>query len=161
MKRINYLIIVLISFLGCNTKDPVTFSEAALNDTFIALDGKSISFKDILDAHKGETLLIDVWASWCKDCLKGLPNVKTLQDIHKDVTYMFLSMDKTQKAWKRGIEKYDISGMHYFMPSGWDAVFSNFIDLDWIPRYMVVDGEGSIKVFDAIKADDIRIKENL
>lgn len=157
----NYLIILLISFFSCNTESPTQFSEAALSDTFVTLEGDSVTFKDVLETHKGKTLLIDVWASWCGDCIKGMPKVKDLQKEYKDVSYIFLSLDKTQKAWKKGIKKYDVEGAHYFVKSGWDGAFGKFIDLDWIPRYMVVDAKGNIKLFEAVKADDIRIKENL
>lgn len=33
----------------------------------------------ILEAHKGKTVVVNVWASWCKDCIVGLPNLKALQ----------------------------------------------------------------------------------
>ncbi|WP_303315903.1 TlpA disulfide reductase family protein [Flavivirga abyssicola] len=160
MKKISYILILLITIFSCK-KSPTQFSEAALNDIFITLEGSPIAFRDILETHKGKTLVIDVWASWCSDCIKGMPKVKDLQAEYKEVTYIFLSLDKTQKAWKKGIEKYDVKGIHYFMKSGWDGMFSDFIDLDWIPRYMVVDAKGNIELFEAVKADDIRIKENL
>ncbi|MEN3324278.1 thioredoxin-like domain-containing protein [Mariniflexile soesokkakense] len=157
-----YILICFLSILSCKAQDvPTKFSEAALNDTFVTLRGNSISFKDILEVNKGKTLVIDVWASWCKDCIGGMPKVKSLQKTNKNVTYLFLSLDKTQEAWKRGIKKYDVQGQHYFMQSGWKGPFGEFIQLDWIPRYMVVDADGAIKLFKAIEADDKRIKEIL
>lgn len=149
-----YLFILLSSLISCNTETPVEFSEEALMDTFITLDGDSESFQSILDDHKGETLVIDVWASWCRDCIQGMPKVKALQEDYEDVTYIFLSLDKDQGAWKRGIEKYEVTGEHYFMQSGWKGPFGKFIKLDWIPRYIVVDKEGKIAYFKAIHADD-------
>lgn len=47
------------------------------------------------------------------------------------------------------------------MQSGWNGDFGNFIDLDWTPRYIVVDKEQKIKLFEAVKANDQRIKEIL
>lgn len=157
-----YIFICLISILSCKAQEtPTQFSEAALNDTFVTLKGKSTSFKEILEDNKGKTLVIDVWASWCKDCIGGMPKVKDLQKKYKNATYIFLSLDKTQEAWKRGIEKYNVNGQHYFMQSGWKGPFGEFIQLDWIPRYMVVDTKGNIKLFKAIEADDKKIKEIL
>lgn len=161
MKKMQYLFVLLISFFCCNTETPTQFSEEALNDVFITLDGDSIAFKDILENHKNQDLVIDIWASWCGDCIEGLPKLKALQKEYTDVTYIFLSLDRTEKAWKNGVKKYKIDGQHYFMKSGWNGAFGNFVDLDWIPRYMVVDKTGTIKLFEATKADDKRIKENL
>lgn len=152
-----YLLILLISFFGCKTETPKTFSEEALSDTFITLDGDSMPFKNILEANKGKTIVIDVWASWCSDCIKGMPKVKALQGNFKDATYIFLSLDKSEEAWKKGIEKYNVQGQHYFMQSGWKGPFGTFVELDWIPRYMIVNPDGTIKVFKAIEADDNKL----
>jgi thiol-disulfide isomerase/thioredoxin len=162
MKKIKYLLLFLLGFASCKSQEPPTqFSEAALNDSFINIDGNSTPFKDILDANKGKTIVIDIWASWCSDCIKGMPKVKELQQGFTNVTYIFLSLDKTQEAWKKGIEKYDVNGQHYFMQSGWKGPFGEFVQLDWIPRYMVIDQEGKIKLFKAIKADDKNITDFL
>ena len=47
------------------------------------------------------------------------------------------------------------------MPSGWKGPFSDFIDLDWVPRYMVIDGTGNITLFRAITANDPNIRQHL
>ncbi len=153
----NILLVALISFLSCSKDTPTQFSQDALNDAFVTLSGETIPFNEILTKHEGKTLLIDVWASWCKDCIKGMPKVKTLQENNTDVVYVFLSLDKSMDSWKRGIDKYQVEGDHYFMQSGWKGDFGTFIDLDWIPRYMVVDETGTIKLFKAVKADDSKL----
>lgn len=161
MRNIQYILLLCLVFFSCNAQEPTVFSEDALNDTFITLEGEERAFKDILDTYKGSTLVIDIWASWCKDCVGGMPKVKALQKDYEDVTYIFLSLDKTQDAWKKGIEKYDVVGEHYFMQSGWKGPFGTFVGLDWIPRYMVVDKDGNISMFKAVEADDPKIKNTL
>ncbi|WP_282135486.1 TlpA family protein disulfide reductase [Seonamhaeicola maritimus] len=150
----NYLLILLISFFSCNTEVPTKFSEEALNDTFITLEGDEVTFQSILEKHKGKTIVIDVWASWCGDCLRGMPKVKELQAEYKDVVYVFLSLDRGQEPWKKGIKKHDVVGDHYFMQSGWKGAFGNFLDLDWIPRYMVINEASEIVVFKVVEAND-------
>ncbi|MFG6687890.1 TlpA family protein disulfide reductase [Mariniflexile sp. HNIBRBA6329] len=160
--KVKYIAILLISILNCNAQEtPTQFSKAALNDAFVTLEGKTITFSEILEENKGKTLVVDVWASWCKDCIGGMPMVKDLQKAYKNTTYVFLSLDKTEDAWKKGIKKYGVQGQHYFMQSGWKGPFGEFIQLDWIPRYMVIAPNGSIKLFKAIEADDKKIKEIL
>ncbi|WP_142783492.1 TlpA family protein disulfide reductase [Changchengzhania lutea] len=161
MKKLVFLIVTLTVLLGCKKENPVQFSEAALNDPFLNLEGTEIIFKNILETHNGKTLVIDIWASWCGDCIKNLPKVKSLQNQYKEATYLFLSLDRSVEAWQKGIKKYDIKGQHYFMKSGWDGPFAEFVDLDWIPRYMVIDKEGHISLFDAVKADDKELIENI
>lgn len=149
-------------FISCKAQTDLTvFPKEALTDTFVTLEDKELSLKDILDRYKGKTILIDVWASWCRDCIIGLPNLKALQADNDDVVYLFISMDKTKDKWKNAIKTHDIKGEHYFMPKGWKSAFSKAVDLDWVPRYIVVDAEGKIALFRAIKADDPNIKTHL
>ena len=130
------------------------FTEKALADVFISETGEEIPFSEILEKHKGKTVFIDIWASWCKDCIKGMPKVKALQKNNKEVVYLNLSLDKEMKSWKRGIKKYKVVGENYFISSGWKGDFCSSIDLDWIPRYMIVNKEGDISLYKAIEADD-------
>ena len=161
MKHIFSLVLFVTTLLSCQNRVETEFSEAALNDEFTTLNGDSILFKTILENHKGNTVFIDVWASWCKDCLESLPSVKALQAKHSEVDFVYLSLDKTQKAWKKGVDRLEIKGDHYLMQSGWKGAMGTFLDLDWIPRYMIIDKQGTIKVFNAIKTSDITLLNNL
>ena len=156
-----FLIIMVLSVFSCNVETPTRFSEEALNDTFISLDDEVLTFETILEKYKGKQIVIDVWASWCEDCVRGFSKLKQLQEEKDDVVYLFLSLDRSIDKWKRGIDKYNIEGEHYYMQSGWKGPFGKFLDLDWVPRYLVVDAQGNIKLFRAVKADDKRIRERL
>ena len=70
MKRALIIFLCINTFLNCQSISKEKFSEEALQDQFINFDGNSVSFKSILDKHIGRDILIDVWASWCKDCIK-------------------------------------------------------------------------------------------
>ncbi|WP_233783224.1 TlpA family protein disulfide reductase [Flavivirga eckloniae] len=159
MKTNYLLVLLLIGFFSCNSNDPVQFSTEALNDTFISLQGNEVTFQSILEKHKGKTIVIDIWASWCKDCIEGMPKLKALQTEYKDVSYVFLSMDRGEASWKKGIEKYDVAGDHYYMQNGEDCPFADFVDISWIPRYMVINKASEIVVFDVIESDDENLIE--
>jgi thiol-disulfide isomerase/thioredoxin len=73
----------------------------ALSTTLLATDGSQVSFKNILK-YKGKTLVIEVWASWCGDCVKAM-SLRIYKN-NPNVSYLFLSMDKTADKWKAGIE---------------------------------------------------------
>lgn len=136
------------------TENPEQFSEIALNKEFETLDGEFISLKNILAKHQGKTVVIDVWASWCPDCIKGFPALRELQNNHQEVVFVFLSLDKTSQKWKDAIEKYSLEGDHYYLEETTKGEFGQSIDLDWIPRYIVVDPAGNIALKRAIVADD-------
>ena len=154
IKKLTFITVAFL-LINCQAQEvPIVFSEEALNDQFVDIDGHSLKFLEILEAHKGQIIFVDVWASWCRDCIEGLPQLKALQKRRKDVTFLFLSLDKDVSRWQKGIEKHEISGEHYFMQSGWNGAFGEFLNLDWIPRYMVIDKDGNIKLFKAIKTTD-------
>lgn len=160
MKGVWYLILIVVT-MSCNFETPTQFSEPALQDEFVGMDGETTNLEAILAKHQGERILVDVWASWCSDCIVGMPVLKQIQDEFPSVTYLFLSQDRSVGAWKKGIEKYEIRGEHYFIKRGSNGPFSDFLNSNWIPRYMVIDEDGKITLFKAKKATDKRIKEAL
>lgn len=160
MKKLVLLFIAITTF-SCTQAQKTEFSKEALSETLLSLDGKQVKFKDILKKQKGKTTVIEVWASWCGDCVKAMPKVKELQGANPNVSYVFLSMDKTVEKWKTGIEKYQISGTHYMAMDGMKGVFGAAIDLDWIPRYIIIDKTGKIVVYRAIETDFEKIDHSL
>lgn len=160
MKRFLILIFVVV-LSGCLTRNESKFSEKALNDNVLSLNGGQLTIQEVLEKYKGKKIFIDVWATWCGDCLKSLPALKKLQIQHPEVVFLFLSIDDSISDLKAGIKKYRIEGEHYLLPEKWDADFSEFLGLSWIPRYLIVDESGGIKVFNETKPDSSDILEAL
>ena len=156
MKKISYLLLLVLVIFSCG-EDPTQFDEKALNDTFLTLEGDEVTLKSILETHKGKTIVVDIWASWCGDCIQNMPKIKALQKEYKDVVYLFVSIDRGEKAWKRGIERYNVEGEHLYLPKGKKSAFGDFVDISWIPRYMVINKANEIVVFDVIEADDEKL----
>ncbi|WP_299669411.1 TlpA disulfide reductase family protein [uncultured Polaribacter sp.] len=160
MKKIILIFIILAS--SCTFEKPTEFSELALNDSAFTLSGKEVTVKEILNNYKEKKIFIDVWASWCADCIKALPSVKNLQKKYPAVVFLFLSVDKSKKSWKNGIKRFNIEGEHYNFPKGMKSGdFVDFINLGWIPRYIVIDELGKISLFKATNAADSSIEEAL
>ncbi|PBI94530.1 Thiol:disulfide interchange protein TlpA [Flavobacterium sp. ACN2] len=161
MKQLVLVVIAFISF-SCSQAQKTAFSKEALSEKLLATDGSQVTFKNILKKYKGKTLVIEVWASWCGDCVKAMPKLKELQANNPDVSYLFISADKTADKWKAGIEKHELNkGDHYMMNDGMKGLFGKAIDLDWIPRYIVVDKTGKIVLYRAIETDFEKIDSTL
>ncbi|MFI0491042.1 TlpA family protein disulfide reductase [Flavobacterium sp.] len=152
MKNILVLLVAIVS-LSCSHAQKTSFSKEALSQTLLATDGKQVAFQDILKKYKGKPLVIEVWASWCGDCVKAMPKIKELQANNPNVAYLFLSMDKTAEKWKLGIEKHELKGDHFMANDGMKGIFGKAIDLDWIPRYIIIDKTGKIVLYRAIETD--------
>jgi len=157
MKKILLLLIVLLGF-NSYSQDKTSYDKVALEEYFVSENGDFVQFKDILAKHKDKTIFIDIWASWCSDCLGSIPELKKLQQKEKDVVYVMLSLDKTKDLWRKGIKKYNLKADHYLFTKKWKkSPFCESIKLDWIPRYMIVGKDGTIKLYKAIEFKDENI----
>jgi thiol-disulfide isomerase/thioredoxin len=160
MKNTFVLLFAVITF-SCSQAQKKSFSKVALNETLLATDGSQVTFQDILKKYKGKTLVIEVWASWCGDCVKAMPKIKELQANNADAAYLFISMDRKVENWKIGIDKHELKGDHFMANDQMKGVFGKAIDLDWVPRYIIVDKTGKIVLHRAIETDFEKINTTL
>lgn len=160
MKKLLCLVSFVLLNISCSSAQ-TKFSAEALETKLTSTEGTQISFQEIIKKHKGKTVVIEVWASWCGDCVKNMPKLKELQAENTNVDFVFLSCDKNAEAWKNGIEKHELSGDHYLIPEGMKGAFGKSIDLNWIPRYIVINKKGKIALYKAIETDHEQVKSLL
>ena len=160
MKKIITLLVAVISF-SCTKAQKKEFSKEALSEKLVALDSSEVAFQTILEKHKDKTIVLEFWASWCGDCVKAMPKIKELQTKNPEVIYVFLSCDKTADKWKEGIEKHELKGEHFLIKDGMKGEFGKAVDLDWIPRYIIVNKNGGISLYRAIETDFDLIQKTL
>lgn len=166
MKKVFILSLLSISVGLFAQKVPETnkteFSKEALSQKITALDGKKLQISDVLKKHEGRILIIDFWASWCQDCILALPATKELKEKNPEIDFVYFSLDRSYEQWRRGLEKYDIAAQeNYWFDEGWKNNFNNFIDLNWVPRFMVIDQTGKIAKYYAISPTDPDIQKKI
>lgn len=161
MKKIVLIVVILVIAFAFSTVQKDKFSKKSLSEMLITPENTKISFKDILKKHNGKITVIEIWASWCGDCVKAMPKVKEMQTNHQNVDYVFISMDKSFDKWQAGIDKHELKGDHYWATDGMKGEFGSSIDLDWIPRYIILDKKGKIIIYRAIETDFDKINEQL
>jgi thiol-disulfide isomerase/thioredoxin len=159
MKKILATLALGLGLTSCQAQ--TEFSKESLTAKLINSENQGITFEEILKQNQGKTVVIEVWASWCSDCVKSMPQVKKLKEKYSDVAFVNLSCDKTFDAWKSGIEKHEVTGENYLIPDGMKGEFGSSIKLDWIPRFIVIDKEGKIVLFRAIEKDFDKIIESI
>lgn len=168
MRRYILIFGIIVTSLSsiCAQNNPVPvhldnkpFSKELLNFKLTNLDGKIVSLGEILEIHKGKKIVLDFWASWCRDCILDVPASKKLKRKTKHTDYVYISLDTEIERWKKAIKRWDIKGDHYYIPGGWENELTKYIDIDWIPRYLVLDETGVIILPKAIKISDKEIKE--
>lgn len=166
MKKIISAVILFISCAVFAQKVPdvlkTEFSKDALAQKITSLEGKKVSISDIIKKHQGKILIIDFWASWCRDCILALPATKELKEKNPEIEFVYFSLDRSHEQWKRGLEKYEIAqNENYWFDEGWKNNFNNYIDLNWVPRFMVIDQKGGIANYYSITPTDAQVQKTV
>jgi len=139
------------------------FPDSVKSLTLLRLDSSNIEFSSLLELHKGKKVVIDFWASWCRDCIVGLPQLEALkqQTGEEKVVYVFISVDEVDTKWRSAITRFNIRGEHYRIEAGWHNSLCHYIELDWVPRYLVLDEKGKVIMAKAVKADSHELVKSL
>jgi len=112
---------------------------------FTDLNGKSFDLSDF----RGKVIYLDIWASWCGPCRKQFPFAKELKSKfskkdNKNIVFLYISIDNTEEAWKKAIDKMGIEGKHGLSPGGWGSEITRKMKVSSIPRYFIIDKKGNV-----------------
>lgn len=121
----------------------IAAGSTASDFTLTTPEGKKMSLSDF----KGSYVVIDFWASWCPDCLRDIPMVKTLYEKHhaEGVEFLGVSFDTDIQRWRDAIAKHGItypqcSELKKMRESDVAKVYG----LKWIPSLVVVSPDGKV-----------------
>ena len=101
------------------------------------------TLQTILDKHKGKTILIDLWATWCVPCMQGHEKMKPMKEElkDKDIVYIYIAAPSSNfEKWKEYVA--GIPGEHYFLTEEQDRYISNEYECTGIPFYAIYNSKG-------------------
>lgn len=79
---------------------------AELDFELPALDGETQRLSD----YRGQWVVVNFWATWCKPCRKEIPDLSELHDNRDDITVLGLAFEDTEPAdFERFLESYPAS----------------------------------------------------
>lgn len=117
--------------------------ETAPDFAIQAPDGKIVRLSD----YKGKYVVLDFWASWCRDCRADIPTIKAASEKYgkKGVVFIGISFDEDKETWTKTIEKYELNYVHASELKKWKTTdVSPKYKLDWIPTMYVIDPKGKV-----------------
>lgn len=103
-----------------------------------------------LSDFKGKVVFIDVWATWCGGCVKGLPAFVALREQYKnrdDVVFLTISYDEIEakSRWLEFLKEKKYSGkVPHLISNKEKDLFEKDYCITGIPRYILIDRKGKI-----------------
>jgi thiol-disulfide isomerase/thioredoxin len=144
--------------------------KGGLNPRITVLDDslQVTSYRQAVSHFKGNYLFIDIWASWCPDCIKEFAYNTELKSFLKknDIACLYISLERSpdRAKWKRYLNKYNLIGSHILIN---DLLKNDLYQVLgttslWIPRYILVDPNGNIVLSEgALPSDGTKLYDQI
>lgn len=112
--------------------------------SYETVGGEIVNLSDL----KGKYVYIDIWATWCRPCIKQVPYLKQLEEHYhnKNIIFVSISVDKEKDkaTWKQMIIDKKLGGLQLFADNSFDSTFMNAYAVNSIPRFILIDPNGKI-----------------
>ncbi len=105
-------------------------------------EGEELALEDAL----GKYTLVDFWAAWCVPCRKENPNIVKVYNKYHDKGFNVLgvSLDKTEEAWLKAIEKDGLKWNQISNLRFWNDPIAKKYNIKAIPANFLLDKDGII-----------------
>lgn len=108
------------------------------------------SLRALMESYKGKTVMVNLWATWCKPCVEEFPELLKARNEMKDdgVELVLISLDFGEGAEMKTtdfLKKQGVDFRTYINAFSKDEELINFFDRQWegaIPATFVYDKEG-------------------
>ena len=115
----------------------------------VSADGKAVS----LDSFRGKPVLLDLWATWCPPCVKGLAQLSQLYADAKGTDLVLISIDQDEEA--RTATDF-LAKNNYQWPNyhDGDAQIARRLGASGVPRAILIDAQGIVVYDETTSSDD-------
>lgn len=124
------------------------FANTLLLDTA----GREWTLAELIASFKGKKVYLDFWGMGCGPCRMEMPYAKQLKEkvAGEPVVFVYVSMEAVKSgSWGKVFEATHTNEHHFVMKNGFDSRLNQFMEINWVPCYMMVDAQGALLDFNA------------
>lgn len=150
MKKLTFVFLCFLPLI-IFAQNKATTGQNAPEIKLKGLKGNEIA----LTSLRGNIVLIDFWASWCKDCRASNPKLLSLYnqfkskkfDKAKGFVIYSVSLDKNKTDWVNGIRKDGLIWINHVSEfKTWKSQPIIDYGIEAIPTYILLDQNGKILI---------------
>lgn len=118
-----------------------------------------------LSDYKGKVVLVDIWFLGCAPCKVEMPYLMKLEEELQadDLLYITFSLDREQdvEKWKHYVSEHHLGGLQLNNTKGFKASIVKDYMLRGVPRYLIINRDGTIYNAFAPRPSDPKLKKEL
>lgn len=123
------------------TKKPAVAAGTAAPDfSFPDLSGNTVRLSD----YRGQMLLVNIWATWCKPCVEEMPAIEKLYQEFKDDEFNVLAVSIDRQGKKVVNPFMKIHNLSFKVLLDRDGTIQNTYGTLGIPESFIIDKNGII-----------------
>jgi thiol-disulfide isomerase/thioredoxin len=113
--------------------------------------------KKTLADYIGKIVYVDIWATWCGNCIIKFPYAEQLRrrlhvmNLDTSVVFVNINIDDTKSKWKKALNKYHPGGINLY--SSDTALYTKW-NIESLPAYNLLDRQGSVLGIDIYEPDE-------
>ena len=128
---------------------------------FVDVNNQPVKLSDYF--NKGRYVYVNIWATWCGPCLHYIKFEKELVEKFKDqdITFLNITLEKmAYKDWLAFITKKGVKGEQVLYQGNLKSQLAKDLMIDGIPKFMLLDKDGSIINPNACNPEDELLLED-
>lgn len=153
---------LIFAFAFCLSTASLSFAQSATTEEAIvdiddALDETLVPAPDFtlknalgepvsLSEFQGQWVVLDFWGSWCRWCIKGIPEMKEAYAKYhpKGLEIIGIDCGDTEVQWVEALAQYQLPWVNLYNPDSKDSAIVQLYNIQGYPTKIVIDPQGYI-----------------